>query len=136
MSAIRRFAAALSGALLLQLSLLASGTLCHVHGSHPAAAMAHSGMHGQHGPATRAVGDAAAQMPAGGCDMSGSSAPCEAPWAPGGCGSMSTCVSVTSAISTWTGHLAQRATQSVEVVSSAAMPLGPAFAPELPPPRA
>lgn len=137
MSAIRRLVAALSGAFLLQLSLLASGTLCHVHGTHASAvAMAHGGMHGPHGSATRAIGDASAEMPAGGCDMTGSSAPCDSPWAPGACVSMSTCVSATSAVNTWTAQLAQRATQAVEAVSSAAIPLGPAFAPELPPPRA
>lgn len=139
MPAIRRLAAALSGALLLQLSLLTSGTLCHVHGTHataPTAAMAHGGMHGQHGSAARAVGDASAQMPPGGCDMSGSSGPCESPWAPRACGSMSTCVGATSAVTASAVQLAQRAPEAVAAVSSASVPLGPAFAPELPPPRA
>lgn len=135
----RRIAAALSSALLLQLSLLGSGTMCPMrgHGAAPAHA-AHQGHHGmRHAIATAApsVGASAGVpgTPAGTCDVGGS---CDMPWTPGGCVSMSACA---IAIAVPTSALVAAASSSptnIVAARAAALPLGPTYAPELPPPRA
>lgn len=149
LSFLHRLTALLSSALLLQLSLLASGTLCRMHGEHDMGSMrttsARAAEHdtdssrGTPGPlpATMvAVSDASSGMPGGPCDMTGPSKSCDAPWAPGSCSSMATCVTAVSATPTSTAMPDMSPTTFVHAVASAELPLGPAFAPELPPPRA
>lgn len=144
-SLLHRLTAVLSSALLLQLSLVASGTLCRMHGDHSmASAESMAGMATAHaadsaaqvtpGPMAPVVTDASSGGPAGACDMTGKS--CDTPWAPGGCASMTTCVTAVSAVTVATAIAPLATSPAVQVVASADMPLGPAFAPELPPPRA
>ena len=147
-SLLHRLTAVLSSALLLQLSLVASGTLCRMHGDHSmASAESMAGMataHAMHatdgaaqvtpGPMVLAVTDASSGAPTGPCDMTGSS--CDTPWSSGGCASMTTCVTAVSAVAGATAIAPRATSRVVQVVASSDMPLGPAFAPELPPPRA
>ena len=148
-SALHRVTAVLSSALLLQLSLLASGSLCRMQGDHgmSAEAMAamgeatanhasHAGAHGARVANSAAANDAPSGMPGGTCDTTGASKSCDAPWAPAGCASMATCVTAVTALDSPAISTSAIATVAVQVVRSADMPLGPTFAPELPPPRA
>jgi hypothetical protein len=144
---LHRIVSVLSSALLLQLSLLSTGTLCRMHGdqamsvgmsaptgrtSHPS----HAGMHAAHASNVATMSEASPGMPSGPCDANGMSKSCDSPWAPTGCVSTTTCVTAVSALasSSWSGS--EQGSGAVQVVSSADMPLGPTFAPELPPPRA
>ena len=147
---LRRLTAVLSSALLLQLSLVASGTLCRMHGDHSMASSAMASMATPHGvqgmhaaasatqgsldPTQPAVTDVASGTPAGPCDMSGKS--CDTPWSPGGCASMGTCVTAVSAVPAAGTALSPATRDAALVVASADMPIGPVSAPELPPPRA
>lgn len=145
LSLTSRITAVLSGILLVQLMLLASGTLCRMHAGHQgmmSGANDHGGqMHqmqmtsnAMHDVSGMAVVDASANAPSASCDMSGS---CGAPWAPSsGCASMASCISAVSATPSVSVARAADVVTRVAIVASAAMPRGPAFAPELPPPRA
>jgi hypothetical protein len=148
-SLLRRVTAVLSSALLLQLSLLASGSLCRMQGDHgmsaqemaamtavPGEHMSHGAAHGARTSNAVAVSDASSGVPSGACDTNGASKSCDAPWAPAGCASMATCVTAVSALDATMFSTPAMATVAVRVARSAAMPLGPTFAPELPPPRA
>jgi hypothetical protein len=147
-SLLHRLTAVLSSALLLQLSLLASGSLCRMQGEHGMSAEAMAAMgdapanHMSHGAQPRpqvsnaaAVSDASPDMSSGACDT-GVGKSCDAPWAPAGCASMATCVTAVSALDAAAISTSAIATIAVQVVRSADMPLGPTFPPELPPPRA
>lgn len=148
-SLLHRVTAVFSSALLLQLSLLASGSLCRMQGDHgmSAEAMAamgepttnhasHGAPHGAQVSTPAAASDASLGIPSGACDTTGASKSCDAPWAPAGCASMATCVTAVSALDAPAISTSAIATVAVQVVRSADMPLGPTFAPELPPPRA
>ena len=140
LSPLHRLTAVLSSALLLQLSLLASGTLCRMHvdqasAGHRMAAAQHSSQQGAHAPMMTMDDDSPA-MPMNGCGNAGSSKSCDAPWAPSGCASMSSCITVTSALNAATVSLNAAPTHVKQFAASVQMPSGPAFAPELPPPRA
>lgn|SRR5512146_1246879 len=140
LSLLHRLTAVLSSALLLQLSLLASGTLCRMHvdqanAQHGVPAAQHSSQHGAQDSAM-AMGDDSPAMPMNACGNAGSSKSCGAPWAPSGCASMSSCITATSAMMAPSLSLSTAPTQVKQFVASAQMPTGPAFAPELPPPRA
>ena len=145
MQFLRRLSVALSGVLLLQLSLLGSGTLCalqHAAGSAnmtgPPAPMAGMMM----GTDTRGVHESviigppdASKSPDGGCGDHQSTDSCGGPWAPGPCTTMSSC--------TWSQSssvVPALAAASAETDSNLPEPrvlqTGPAIAPELPPPRA
>ncbi|HVX41914.1 MAG TPA: hypothetical protein VHB25_20300 [Gemmatimonadaceae bacterium] len=137
-----RITAVLSSLLLVQLMLLASGTLCRMHAGHGDMmrdAGGHSGhvqraAQAPHAAETMRVADTPAGMPNGPCGMNGS---CGVPWAPGGgCASMGSCITALSALPTARAFAATVAPHAVAIVASAAAPRGPAFAPELPPPRA
>src|SRR5690242_12965251 len=99
MSFVHHSFAALCGLLLLQLSLLGSGTLCDVrHGAawNDADARAMHGMSGMSsGPTTRAalsaIADADAPMSATDCAGMGNHDGCGLPWAPAQCLSMTAC---------------------------------------------
>lgn len=145
MSSLRRLVAALSGALVLQLSLLASGTLCAIRGtgamndmstSHAAHAR-HSTHAAVRGSSVRAPAqtDRSGSTPAG-CDASAPSEGCRLPWAPGQCASMTTCT-VTAAPSV---DAAPQLTVAGELGANLPEPRsihsGFASAPETPPPRA
>lgn len=147
-SLLHRVTAVLSSALLLQLSLLASGSLCRMQGDHGMSAEAMAAMgeatanHASHGTAhgaqvsaATAASDASSRVPSGACDTTGASKSCDAPWAPAGCASMATCLTAVSALDAPAISMSAIASVAVQVVSSADMPLGPTFAPELPPPR-
>ena len=92
-SFLRRVALAISSALLLQLVLLGSGTLCDMRGGATHDEVAMSGMAGMPGmPATPAAsadeGDTAPVIVAScNADEEG----CPQPWAPGSCSTMTTC---------------------------------------------
>ncbi len=129
MTPLRRVTAALSSALLLQLSLLGSGTLCGDRGPETgaAAATAAHAMQGMH--------EADTDAPAA-CDAApGADEGCRLPWAPGHCATMSGCA--VAALP----PVVQAATMSLPAATldpsdPPAAHSGPAAAPELPPPRA
>lgn len=142
---LRRLSVALSGILLLQLSLLGSGTLCalqHAAGSAdmtgPAAAMAGMMMGGgaRAGHEFVVIGlTDASKSPDGGCGDHRSADSCGGPWAPGPCTTMSSCAwSQSSTV------LPALAATSAETDGNLPEPqvlqTGPVIAPELPPPRA
>jgi len=142
MRLVRRLSAALSGVLLLQLSLLGSGTLCALQGpSAPAAAPpAMTGMtHGAGGNVTASTvmeqSADALEDPANGCGGPGRAHSCDGPWATGRCTSMSSCASsqpatVTSVFAWVRGDI------SIDLPEPRSLLAGPVVAPELPPPRA
>lgn len=127
---LRRLVAALSGALLLQLSLLGSGVLCPM----------------EHADAAQAQGEhSAMQMPAGegapvhqhapvGCQVGGDEG-CGLPSAPGQCAAMTTCVATAAPAAAPSVQLAA-ARIVAELPEPAAIHSGFSPAPELPPPRA
>jgi hypothetical protein len=149
-SLLHRIVAVLSGTLLLQLSWLASGTLCRMpvdRGMETgmAATVDANGqtMHtadrsAQNAHASNAVAaiDASRSMPAGGCDMAAINHSCGGPWSPGGCTTMSSCASAAAVIAPDTPAIGSTMADRALIVAFAAIPLGPALAPELPPPRA
>ncbi len=117
MRRLRRLTAALSGAFLLQLTLLASGTLCPMnHSSESMPGMSHAAP----------VGASVAWI-----------AQHEGPGltAPATCDSMASC---TVPVSAPAAVLASAATPQTgaELDEPVVVHVGPAFAPELPPPRA
>lgn len=139
---LRRSFAALFALLLLQLTLLGSGTLCAKHhgvgGSHVDARVAN-------GMTTMSAADLASSsvvMSAGNppvspedCGGLGSHDGCGLPWAPGQCSSMTACdVSLAVPASDVAPIIGPIGT--VALLSSMLMASGPTFAPELPPPRA
>lgn len=141
MPRIRRFAAALSSILLLQLSLLGSGTPCAVHGT-----MEAGGAHLMAGMAAADRGTASASQSAeasalpddpaasaGGGDSEDGGG-CPLPWAPGQCTSMTSCTATATPVATVFALDA-----APRVVSELAEPAGmlsrPTTAPESPPPR-
>lgn len=148
LSLFHRVTAVFSTVLLLQLLLAASGTLCRLHGNHSTmdTPMSHSATgHAVHPDEetpvstamfTVAAADDASLSTTGHCDMTGMTKSCGGPWAPAGCASMGACVNAVTAIASSAGSSALAAAVPVQIVASANMPLGPAFAPELPPPRA
>jgi len=139
----RRFLAALSSAFLLQLTLLGGGTLCGMRGAQAmGAAVLTESMHdGMQPAAANASMSAASQTPTvtsaptGSCNTCDATSSCGNPWSPGSCTSMTCCTVAVSA----------RAQVFMDVLSSAparlvpeplSAPIGPSFAPEIPPPRA
>ena len=139
---LSRSFAALSALLLLQLTLLGSGTLCAKHrdagGSHADARVANGmTMMSAANLASSSVVTSADKPPASpeDCGGLGSHDGCGLPWAPGQCSSMTTCdvsLAVTaSVISPVIGPIVTVALPSPVLARS-----GPTFAPELPPPRA
>ena len=153
MPALRRFTAALSGALLLQLTLLASGTPCAMHGAggmgSSAAVHAMPGVHAgaHHGKAPAPHGSSVvsvsatesapqhSEMPQG-CDSSRKGNGCGFPSAPGQCATMATCTTVTVAPSAELATLVAFHAGSPTIAHAELLRSGPAAAPELPPPRA
>lgn len=140
LSLLHRLTAVLSSALLLQLSLLASGTLCRMHvdqanAGHGMSAAQHSSQHGAHAP-VMSMDDDSPAMPMNGCGNAGSSKSCDAPWSPSGCAAMSSCITATSAMTAPSLSLSTAPTHVKQFLASVQMPTGPALAPELPPPRA
>lgn len=145
-SPFRRITAALSSALLLQLSLLGSGTLCpmhrgqgvsaagaHVHAmSHAAGAeaMDHAAM-ARAGVGTRAA--AAPDSPDGPC---GDGHSCNAPWTPGACSSMGGCGLAAAAPAAVRIAIVTSSHTPAAGAAAVLLPPGPSYAPELPPPRA
>ena len=142
----RRSVAALSTVLLLQLSLLGSGTLCALrHAAAPSnperlmeamKGMSHETVTpvGKHVSSVMNQAEPGSQDAGSGCPSSDHE-PCRGPWAPGTCASMGACA--------WSQIVSFEPTRGSVRNSSAATriePLmlhaGPAFAPEIPPPRA
>jgi hypothetical protein len=154
MSLLRRFTAALSSALLLQLTLLASGTLCAMHGAggmeEVTAAHAMVGMHPgademgaptQHGSPVSSVGatESAPSPHSGmprGCDASSKGEGCGLPWAPGQCATMTTCTIAAASPSAELSAQVAVHTDGPTLAEAVLFHSGPAAAPELPPPRA
>lgn len=145
MRLVRRLSAALSSVLLLQLSLLGSGTLCglqHPSGHGAMDAMSPgmlAMMHGDAGSATVSTvmeqPTNAAENPADGCGGHGPRDSCGGPWATGSCTSMSACGWSQSATVPPLPTSANRET-SVGHAEPRTLAAGPVVAPELPPPRA
>lgn len=130
-SLLFRATAVLSSFLLLQLTLLASGALCGMHAEHDGHAYVMS-PHSSDANAPSAE-EAAAGMPMGSCDVSGG---CGAPRPPAsGCSSMTSCVIVVSAGPPPRASTVETIALRLADHASFAVPLGPAVAPELPPPR-
>jgi hypothetical protein len=145
MSSLRRFVAALSGALVLQLSLLASGTLCAIRGTG-----AMNGMSAGHATHTRhsayaagressvrspAQTDRSGSTPAG-CDASTTTEGCRLPWAPGQCASMTTCTVTASPSVAAAPQLSVAGGLGANLPEPRSIHSGPTSAPEIPPPRA
>ena len=139
---LRRSSAALFALLLLQLTLLGSGTLCARHhgagGNHVDARVANGmTMMSAANLASSSVVTSADNAPVSpeDCGGLGSHDGCGLPWAPGQCSSMTTCdVSLAvpaSVISPTIGPIGTGALLPPVLAQS-----GPTFAPELPPPRA
>ena len=123
-SRLRRLAAALSGALLLQLMLLGSGLPCAMHDGRTAAS--------EHAMAGHHSAPASASAV---CDDANDDA-CRMPQAPGQCATMTTCaVSVTASAPVAFAMLAASAAVAVPPLV-ATLTSGPPATPELPPPRA
>ena len=124
LSRLRRLAAALAGALLLQLMLLGSGLPCAMHDGGVAA--------GAHAMTTHHSAPASASAV---CDDANDDA-CRMPQAPGQCATMTTCaVSVTANAPVALGTAGGRTSVAVPPLV-ATLISGPPAAPELPPPRA
>jgi len=144
MKPLRRLTAALSSVLLLQLSLLGSGTLCALqhsgghggtdHASAGMAAMAH-GASGVGNAAAMEVAATEADTPVNGCDTHALAGSCGGPWSAGTCSSMSSCASSQTAtvapLIAWAARAAAIGMPEPKTLHAA-----PAPAPELPPPRA
>lgn len=124
---IRRFGAALSSILLLQLTLLGSGTLCAMPTSVAARTHDMAGMPGM----TQSQVDREQTPPPNDHPDDG----CRLPWSPGQCATMTAC-----SIAAMPAAPVIVALAACPVISDLPMPadLGsrPASAPELPPPRA
>ena len=140
MRTLRRIAAALSSVLLLQLTLLGSGTLCAMRGTggtgktHDMSAM----------PGVETQGSAAAASavsvrtpdrtdvpPMGGHSDEG----CRLPWVPGPCTSMAVC-SMTAMPSAMLVIALDTRPQVADLPMPGDLRSRPAMPPELPPPRA
>ena len=144
MQLVRRLSAALSSVLLLQLSLLSSGTLCALqHPSGHAAMQAGSLLMPGMTPAAAGIAavsvvieqpTTSAENPADGCGGHGAGDSCGGPWATGSCMSMSACAwSQSAAVPALT---AENGETSVNHSEPRTLRAGPVVAPELPPPRA
>lgn len=132
LSGFRRLAAALSGALLLQLSLLGSGTLCAMEHGSDAHGSGHAAMR-MAGPTSEHGAPQGHDAPR--CDVAGSDDGCGLPWAPGHCAAMTTCSATAAPVSAVSIQLAA-ATPAADMPEPTLIHSGPAAAPELPPPRA
>ena len=145
-SFLHRVTALLSGALLLQLLLLGAGRPCHMHGAHGVAAsageaIASAAAHAGHGgsaaqPRLVAGAHSASTMSTSACDATISSSSCGAPWSPTGCASMSACAGMVTMTGAAYAASATPTTTGIRIAAALSVPLGPALAPELPPPRA
>lgn len=137
MLSIRRLTAAFTTVLLLQLTLLGSGTLCALQGGTAPDTMA--GMTGMHSAshAAAAPSQSPSHHPAAPqqCDESRQGGGCQQPWAPGQCASMTTCAAVTAPA----GEIVAQVTIAApapDLPEPASIRSGPTATPELPPPRA
>lgn len=140
----RRLAAALFSILLLQLTLLGSGTLCGMHGNGKGQMRAHD-MRAMNGAArvSAAPGSAAqrASVPdvqpvsPSPCDGPTGGADCGLPWAPGQCSSMTSCT-VSAAPASAVIALSSASRALPDLADPATIGSRPLAAPELPPPRA
>lgn len=145
-SPFRRITAALSGALLLQLSLLGSGTLCPMHwadGAAAAGAHAHAMSHAagadamDHTSMARgAIGTRAAVAPDSPDGPCGAGHSCNAPWTPGACSTTAGCGAAAAAPAAIRMVAAASSQTPIAVAAAVLLPRGPSYAPELPPPRA
>jgi hypothetical protein len=145
MRLVRRLSAALSSVLLLQLSLLSSGTLCELqHPSGHAAMRAGSLVMPEMSPAAAGMTtvSSAMEQPANaaenqtdGCGGQGAGDSCGGPWATGPCTSMSACAWSQSATAP-PALGAPNGETSVNHSEPRTLHAGPVVAPELPPPRA
>lgn len=138
-----RFLAALSSALLLQLTLLGGGTLCGMHGAHVmGTAVMMESMHDGMQPAAMNAPMSAASLtptvasaPVDDCDRCDATSGCGNPWSSGSCTSMTCCtVAVSSRAPVFPDVISSAHVRNVPEPLSA--PRGPSFAPETPPPRA
>jgi hypothetical protein len=143
-SLLRRLAVALVALLLLQLTLLGSGTLCALHETAVGPSASRHGMASMPDVTGRDVASSmAAVQPDGGgsstapsgCDAEGGPHDCGLPWSSGSCAAMTTCATIAASPS-MTVAATQRAAHVAELPEPAQLRTGPAAAPELPPPRA
>lgn len=146
MSAVRRLFAVLFGILLLQLTLLGSGTMCALphaasRGGDDAHAMCSSeGMSAidmANAPSGIAVVPDAETRPVNSdaCGAFGLYGGCRLPWAPGHCSSMTAC-SITAAPAASASAYASTQAVALVVPGASFAHVGPTLRPELPPPRA
>jgi len=143
MSFLRRLTAALSSALLLQLTLLGSGPLRSgpFPGAGGAGGSAEQMMVTMHGASAMANSSTSESMPGDepgmppGCDMSGNGTDCHLPSAPGMCASSATCAAPVVPAVIAVLPLAAPSDAAV-LPEPTRFSSGPASAPELPPPRA
>ena len=141
----RRLVAALSSVLLLQLTLVGSGTLCAMH--HAVMDARGATGHESHmipmtSERTPASGSSMSEPGRGdtpgiphGCDALDSGQGCGLPWSPGQCTSMSSCTA-TAAQSAPSIVVVASSAPVVELPEPGLLHSGFAAAPELPPPRA
>lgn len=143
-SILRRCSAALAALLLLQLSLLGSGTLCALQETQETASVRGTGMAGMPGMAAhQAASPSSAQHGSGAehcsvpssCDATRGTPDCGLPWSPAVCSAMTTCATVV-APSVVALTILDRAVPAADLPEPLQLRTGPADAPELPPPRA
>ena len=141
----RRLTAAFSSALLLQLSLLASGPPCQMPGEPQAAQVeaATAGHQAMHLAGTPYVASVASVPVAGApapqssaCDMSASHRSCHVPCAPEDCAIMSGCAGSPPVLPSGAVAVATIVQTTLVAPARVLIPSGPTFAPEPPPPRA
>ncbi|HEX7981263.1 MAG TPA: hypothetical protein VF461_21820 [Gemmatimonadaceae bacterium] len=139
---LRRFSAALAALLLLQLSLLGSGTLRAPHEMFRTSAASAHGMppmpgmvEHQSGNGTRTQQDDGSPSAPAGCDTKGGAHDCGVPWSSGSCAAMTACATV-AALPPVAVAFDQERARTAELPDPTLLRTGPTAAPELPPPRA
>jgi hypothetical protein len=130
---IRRFTAALSSVLLLQLALSGSGTLCAMHGDRGADRQAHAMGAMTSAAVANPMPNARGAFERGGAPAG--SGDCQLPSAPGQCATMTTCTTAAAPAPVAAAQLAVSLIPSASP-EPASMRSRPLAAPELPPPRA
>lgn len=136
MRRFRRFAAAASAALFLQLVLAGSGIACVTPAMHSNAA--------SDGAATTEMAGMPGMAGMGGMEMPASDSsspapsnepPCQLPWAPGGCQPMAPCAASAVAAAAWVISAPPVAPMRIDPLD-VLTPSSPTSQPEPPPPRA
>jgi hypothetical protein len=135
MSLARRSFAVLLGVFLLQLTLLGSGTFCAArHSAHGMLGMSATTVVAASSSMSVSADDSS-PMDSTSCNGPAKHDDCRLPWSPGQCSAMTACAIGVSAVDPLT-LVAVLDASTLVVPFGDRLLSGPAFAPELPPPRA